>query len=482
MMVLRAAPDGEGSLPPRRLSAVLAIVSLLWLAACLRIDQIRWDCWDIGIDTASWGQIAHHGSHGRGWLFTCYPDRLDRTDARSTFSAHSFWLTPWLGLLYRLWPHPLVLYASVHVAHAFGALLIGLIAWRLFGDEKAAIGSALLYLLVPAQALAQTRFDFAFRHWSLLFIPLAVWLSMFASRLTVMIPLLLLAAAEENLSLIAGFLCFTFSLQQPGQRAWFAAWGTVFCLYVPVAILFIIPSFIAPGFHLHYLPRYAHLTQGFSATTAVLFTTDNAKYLFELLAPMAFLPIWKPGLWLLPAIPFAAQNLLSVMNDTRMIGHHYSTPLSVTLFIATLFGLATMTSAWRNRVLAMLVACSLILSVTWYPSLAWLLDGPDARSLELRASCRPLEALIKPESTLSAPPAIASRFWYKSGLWFFPQGSGIADVVVIPKFLPGYPELSADDLHRAIASVTRRADVRPVFENADLIVYERRESPAGQSR
>lgn len=467
-----APPPPAADRPPRRFVTVLATGCLLWGLFLVHVSWQRWQAGDIGIDTAAWAQSLHEQQAGRGFVFTCYPD-VEATVPRSQFSVHFYLHLLGQAVVYRLLPHPLVLYVLQHLAHVLGAFCLGLFAWHLAqGDEVFALGLAAAFLLYAPLARAQVAYDVNPRHTAMLLLPLAGWARCTRRWGLLAAAALALAAGEENLALLAGFTLLGVAWVVPAQRRWTLVLGTVLLAYTALVLRFGLAAFMREGFHIHFLGRYTQLTQGLAGWQASLWRPENGRYLLELLAPLALLPLLTCGPWHVAALPFLAQNLLSAMLDTRLIGHHYTSPLAVALFLTVVEGFAR--HRWRRLVAIGLLGLNLALAIVWYPVLGYLWEGLDARVVELGRNMAPLAAVIGPDDALCAPPAVCARFWARPRLWFLPHGLETADVVVVPCYEPGYPALTAADLQQALARL--RADPRCdlVAHNDDFLVFRRR--------
>lgn len=461
--------------PSHRFLLLLLGISLLWLVFLGRLSWQRWQAGDIGIDTAAWAQALHERQTGHGFRFTCYPD-VEQTLARSMFSIHFYLHLPLIGLLYGLAPHPLLLYAIQHLFLAVGAVFLGLLAWRTSsGDEVWALCLTGTFLLYAPLARGQMAYDVNPRHAALLLLPLAAWARAVGRWNLVLAALLLLGAGEENLALLAGFALIGMAWAVPERRRWALVLGVGFLLYTVAVLRIGLPWFITEGFHIHFLDRYALLGKGVSGWLTALFRWENGVYLLELLGPLGLLPLFSIGPWHLAALPFLGQNLLSGPLDTRLIGHHYTSPLAVALFLSVVEGFAVHR---RRRFLVIgLLGLNLALATAWYPVLGYLWEGLDARVIQLGQNMEPLSGVIPADTALSAPPTVCARFWARPRLWFFPQGLNEAETVVMPRYDPGYPALSADDLRACLARMQADPHVTTVLQNEDFIVFRRAHAP-----
>jgi uncharacterized membrane protein len=473
--VVSSSPEGAPTRPPGWFLALLVGMSLLWFVYLGWLSWQRWQAGDIGIDTAAWAQALHEHKAGNGFRFTCYLD-ADQTMARSMFSIHFYLHLPLVRLFYGLAPHPLSLYVMQHLCVVLGAIFLGLLAWRASsGDGVWALCLAGAFLLYAPLARAQVAYDVNPRHAAMLLLPLAGWARSAGHWNLVLAALLMLGAGEENLSMMAGFTLVGLAWPTPKLRRWALAWGGGFLIYTVLVLRFGLPGFMTEGFQVHFLGRYALLGQGVSGWLAALFRWENGAYLLELLGPLALLPLLSLGSWHVAALPFLGQNLLSGPLDTRLIGHHYTSPLAVVIFLTVVEGCAH--HRWRRFLAVGVFGLNLALAIVWSPVLSFLWEGLDARVIQVGNNMAPIAGVIPADAALSAPPAVCARFWARPRLWFFPQGLDEAEVVVIPCYDPGYPALSAADLRGYLARLRADPRVTLVLQNDDFLVFHRRPVP-----
>ncbi len=448
--------------PSRRFLAFLGLLALAWALFCFRVSWLRWQAWDLGVDTAFWAQLLYRHSLGLGWTVTVMTE-----ETMELFRFHVHLLLYPLSWLFAAAPHPLTLSAVVHLAHAGGAVLAGLLARRLgAGDSRAGAAAAVVFLLHPQLALAQTTYDFSFRHLAPLFLPGAALAAASGRRAAAVGLLALLAAGSEELALTAAFFLFALAWTWPADRRGYAMAGAAFLLYLGL----LIPL----GISGHAFGRYAHLAAGPGETLAVLTSGGKGRYLLGMLGPLLALPLLRPTPMLLAALPAAAQNLLSASTDTALLGHHYGAALGTILLIASLHSAAALGPAWRRGLLTGLTLLALGLSLFVVPTLAWAWEGVDPRLAELAANLDPLAAWIPPDASLSAPPAVAARFWRRPALYYFPLKLAEADLVVLPKYLPGYPAFTAGGLAAFDRRLQASPDHQMIYENADIRLFRRR--------
>lgn len=444
----------------------MASLSTTWFCFCSYVTFLRWENWDIGIDTAVYAQTLHAAAQGKEWLFTCFGEKQVHL-----FSIHLHLLFLPLSWIYRFISNPVMLYILQHAAHALGGLIIGFIAYKT-GENDPILGlfAALAFFILPSHARAQVAFDFSFRHLGLFLIPLAALFFQLNICCPAIISLAILTAGSEDLGLTAAFLCFSTAFIKGCSRKLLVLGGVLFILYTLLAIGIIIPHYgggALLGSH------FGYLGEGVLQCSEIILSRSSIEYFFNIFFPLFFIPIIMPNRWFAASIPMLLQNLLSKVDGTRFIGHHYTSCLTALLFLATLEGI-TRLSRWNKRLVMVLITLlSMVLSIYYFPSLSFLWEGCDKRVEELGANLKILDELIPPAGSLSAPPAVCSHLYKRTGLYFFPHGIDLADWVVVPKYLQGYPDVSQKKLIEIISDMKRNSKMKMVTENPDVFVFSR---------
>ena len=247
--------------------------------------------------------------------------------------------------LWWLWPSPDLLLTGQAVAVALGALPVFWLADKHLGSERAALGFALVYLLLPAtEWLTLNEF-----HPVALATPLLLYAFWFLDE-DRLVPFAVAAVAaslckEEIALVVAGFGVW-YALARHRRRAGLAialagvAWSAF-------AVEVVLPHFnhgAASSFYSRYsdvggspggVMRKALTHPWELATTAA----THWQYLLHLGLPLAGLFLLSP-LVLVAALPDLALNLLSATPTQQSIHFHYTAGLIAPLVIASVLGAA----------------------------------------------------------------------------------------------------------------------------------------------
>lgn len=252
--------------------------------------------------------------------------------------------------LWWLWPSPNLLLTVQAVAVALGAVPVFKLARKHLGDERAALGFALAYLLLPAvQWLTLNEF-----HPVALACPLLLWAFWFLDqdRLVAFAATALLAATtkEEIPLVLAGFgVWYAITHRKRPAGAAIAGAGVAWTLF---AVRVVIPHF-NDGAESSFYSRYSEIggSPGGVLHTAVhdpgallstAFDHSGAHYLLQLLLPLGGLFLLAP-LVAAAALPELAINLLSATPPQRSIHFHYTAGTIAPLVVAAVLGTARLT-------------------------------------------------------------------------------------------------------------------------------------------
>jgi uncharacterized membrane protein len=371
--VARTARVAAGALTqPRALlaAAVTAFAAGFGALAILQHRAFETGRFDVGnLTQALWSTAAG--------------DLLDVTDLAgrqiSRLGAHFDPIVAAFVPLWWAWPDPEVLLLAQAVAVALGAVPVFRLARRHLVSPHAALGLALAYLLYPAtQWLVLDDFHPVALATPLL---LAAWDFLDAGQLAAFAVAAGTAClTKEHVGFVVAAMGLWYAFARGRRRAGLtiAAGGAA---VATVAVLVIVPHF-APGAGSPFGGRYQGVggSPGGLARTAV---TDpgtvvreateqrDTRYLFDLLVPLAGLPLLAP-LAALVAAPELAANLLSDTTTQTSIHFHYTAATIPALLAATVFATARL----QHRTLGgavprILVVLGLVSGVIYGPNPLW---------------------------------------------------------------------------------------------------------------
>lgn len=426
LVLPRLATAGSTRLTSEQ-SVERACLGMLWLAVSLYIvlflsltlrlyDRFATNTYDLAIfDQAAW--LISRG-HSPFVTVRGLPLLADH------FSLILYLFAP----LYWLWPSAKMLLAVQTLALALGALPLHALARLRLGSAPWALLLAFAYLLYPAlewsgtyefhpETLATPLLLAAFlflerRQWRAYFLCLVLALMTKETvGLTVLAVGVYALRTDRRIAfatLAVGVIGMTAALltvrafNHGAPSAFFALYG---------------PDGAGPGSLLHLALSHPLVFWDRLATVA------NGVYLFQLLYPLAFLPLLAPDVLLL-ALPALLLNLLSTRGVMHTVQHQYTAALTPLLLLAALVG-AARAQRWGNRWTPLLLVGVLGVGIftaqdqgpmfTWRQ---WVQTGlPAGASLETQG----LLDQIPAQASVSASVALLPHLSHRRLAYAFPN-------------------------------------------------------------
>ena len=228
------------------------------------------------------------------------------------------------------------------------------------------------------------------------------------------------------------------------------------------------------------------------AITSRVFSSESGDFAFRLLAPFGFVPLLAP-LVLLIGVP---QFLLDVLTDvqwTRVIQHHYAALCVVALALAMVEGIALVGRRLGRAVVVggccFVMAGGLFGTLTWGPSPVsteygggWWPAASDPRIDAKRAAV----ALVPDDAAVTATYGMLPQLSQRKEIYDFPnpwesknfgiEGEPRRDPDRVQWLVVDRQVINADQAAAALL-VTILEDFRIVFERDDLLVARRRAEP-----
>jgi uncharacterized membrane protein len=420
---------------------------------------------------------------------TAHGDVLGITTLHGTqtvrFAAHVDPILALFAPLWLVWPSPTMLLTVQAFALALGALPVFWLARKHLGDERAALGFALAYLLYPAtQWLTLSEF-----HPVALACPLLLYAFWYLDedRLAPFAVFALLAAmTKEEVPLVIAGLGAWYAVT---RRKWaigiaVAAFGVA---WTALAVGFVIPHY-NDGSEPSFYGRYEEVGGSATGIAETLFTDPltilrvafdarGLSYLAQLLVPLALLPLAAP-LALLPALPELALNLLSSTRTQTSIHFHYTAPQIPILFAAAVLGAKRLRRPQLAPALVMLVlASNFVLGAI--PVWSKIPGGEDLQSGNYvvrdhdRVAKRALE-LIPDDAVASTSNSLGAHLSARRRVLSIPRLLD-AEWVAVDATSPGFADRIAPVAYaRALARLRRDRRFRLVFEEDGVLIFRRR--------
>lgn len=299
----------------------------------------------------------------------------------SRLGAHFDPIVAALVPLWWAWPDPAVLLLVQAGAVALGAIPVYRLAGRHLGSSQAALGLALVYLLYPpTQWLVLDDFHPVALATPLL---LAAWDFLDEDRLLAFaLTAGVACVTKEHIGFVVAAMGLWYAFGR-GRRRRGLAIGALGAAVAMLATTVVVPHF-APGTGSPFAARYDAVGGSPGGILDTLVTSPGTvlaeaiegrdlRYLFDLLLPLAGLPLLAPAAALV-ATPELAANLLSDTTTQTSVHFHYTAATIPALLVATIFAAARLQGharSHRRRLPQFLVALGVLAGVLYGPNPLW---------------------------------------------------------------------------------------------------------------
>jgi len=455
---------------------LVALAAAAYAAGFSTLSVLRHDAFETGrFDLGNMVQAVWSTAHG-------HPLRVTNLHGEqvSRLAAHVDPILALFAPLWWIWPSPDMLLVVQAVAVAAGAFPVFALARKHLGSERAALGFALVYLVLPAVqwltlnefhpvALACPLLLFAFRYLDDgRLVPFAVFA-------------LLAAATKEEISLVvAGFgVWYALSRRRRVAGAAILAAGA---LWFALAVGVVVPHFNDGGTSSFY-SRYREVggSPGGVLRTAVThplrildkaFDGRSLRYLADLAIPLAALFLAAP-LVLVAALPELALNLLSSVKTQTSIRFHYTAGLIPPLVVASVLGAARL-SGRASRRAGVIVAVALAVALVENARLGAMFEAPVTASRHDRIAAHALR-LVPDGAVVSATNTLGAHLSARRRILSFPRLDGARWVAVDATRL-SYLDRSSGKKPAALALVGLRRSPhwRLVYAHDGVLIFRAR--------
>jgi len=404
---------------PRALVALAAAACAAWFSL---LSVLRHDAFETGrFDLGNMVQVVWSTAHGHFLRMT-----NTQGEQVSRLAAHVDPILALFAPLWWIWPSPHMLLVAQAVVVAAGAFPVFALARKHLASERAALGFALVYLVLPATqwltlnefhpvALACPFLLYAFRYLDDdRLVPFAVFA-------------VLAAATKEEVALVVAGFGVWYALARR-RRAAGTAIVAVGALWFALAVGVVVPHFNHGGTSSFY-SRYREVggSPGGVLRTAVThplrildkaFDGRSLRYLADLAVPLAGLFLAAP-LALVAALPELALNLLSSVKTQTSIRFHYTAGLIPPLVVASVLGAARLSGRSRRRAVA-IVAVALAVALVENARLGALFKAPASASRHDRIAAHALR-LVPEDAVVGATNTLGAHLSARRRILSFPR-------------------------------------------------------------
>ncbi|MDD5430872.1 MAG: DUF2079 domain-containing protein [Candidatus Pacebacteria bacterium] len=323
-------------------SMIFLYIVVFGVFSCMRHYNFQTQAFDMGIFNQSFWNTIH--GHFMDYSFE------EILGIKNHFAMH--W-SPILILLvpgYAVFPSPYFLIIVQTLALALGAWPLYLLAKKVLGENKKwALLISAAYLIFPSLHWVN-NYDF---HELSFLVPLLIAAFYFIEKQNwwlVGLFSFLAASVKEDAILIAAFVGLYLLIKKNSDGGKQRKIGLIIFIltitYFIIAAKIFMPAF---GGGIYHLSRYAYLGDTPSQIIGNLFSNPglfidavfsikNLSYIFWLLLPLAFLPVFS-GRMLIILLPGLAENLLSSWGVQSTGMYQYDALLIAGLFVCLVYGL-----------------------------------------------------------------------------------------------------------------------------------------------
>jgi uncharacterized membrane protein len=454
----------------------VAAAAASYAAGFSTLSVLRHDAFETGrFDLGNMVQAVWSTAHG-------HPLRVTNLQGEqvSRLASHVDPILALFAPLWWIWPSPDMLLVVQAVAVAAGAFPVFALARKHLGSERAALGFALVYLVLPAVqwltlnefhpvALACPLLLFAFRYLDDdRLVPFAVFA-------------LLAAATKEEIPLVvAGFgVWYALARRRPRAGAAILAAGA---LWFALAVGVVVPHFNDGGTSSFY-SRYREVggSPGGVLRTAVThplrivdkaFDGRSLHYLGDLAIPLAGLFLAAP-LAFVAALPELALNLLSSVKTQTSIRFHYTAGVIPPLVVASVLGAARLSGRGRRRA-GVIAAVALAVALVENARLGAMFEAPVTASRHDRIAAHALR-LVPDDAIVSATNTLGAHLSARRRILSFPRLEGARWVAVDATRLSYLDRSSGKKpAARALADLRRNPRWRLVYARDGVLIFRAR--------
>lgn len=386
--------------------------------------------------------------------------------------------------LWWLWPSPDLLLVGQAVAVALGALPVFWLGRKHLGSERAALGFALVYLLLPSvQWLTLNEF-----HPVALATPLLLYAFWFLDE-DRLVPFALAAVAaalcKEEIGLVVAGFGIWYALARRRRPAGLAI-AAIGIAWSAFAVEVVLPHF-NHGAASSFYARYGEVggSPGGVLRTAVTHpwelvsrSATHWQYLLHLVLPLAGLLFLSP-LVLVAALPDLALNLLSKTPTQTSIHFHYTAGLIPAFVIASVLGAARLRRPVTVAMVAVGVALAANFDLGAVPLWRFFPGGETYGAFATRVTQHDRVAaravrIVPAGAVVSATNSLGAKLSARRRVLSFPAIQD-ATWIAADETQPGY----LDEGLKFVPTATRLARLRRdpgwrlVFEQDGVLVFRR---------
>lgn len=317
---------------------ILAFIIYFTIASFLRYDNFYAGRFDLG----NMAQTVWNTSQGRIFQLT----DPNGTETVSRLATHADFILILLAPFYYIWQNPKILLLLQSIIVSLGGIFIYLLARDIIKSRKIAVVFTFLFLFNPS-VQRTVLYDFHPVVLATTFLLGAFYYLLRKKYLPFLFFAILAALTKEQVWLLVAF--FGIYLIIKDKKIIF---GTILGI-VSLSILAFLFSYAIPNaakgshfvfsYYYEYGDKPAGIAKNIISNPGKIIQTISSPqrrmFLFQLLAPLGFMPLFAPLFLLFPA-PELLLYLLSTNQNTYQIYYQYTATITPFLFIASIYAYA----------------------------------------------------------------------------------------------------------------------------------------------
>ncbi len=432
----------------KRIHILMLFIAMLFyflyftIASFLRFDNFYTGKFDLG----NMAQTVWNTASGNFFMLT----NPNGTEIVSRLSFHADFILIFLTPFYWLWPNPKVLLVIQTAVISFGALFVYLIANHILKNKNISLCFALVYLINPLTQYVNL-YDFHAVSFTITFLLAAFYYLLKRKFYVFLIFLILAALTKEQIWLTSGLMTIYFFIQTFNKNVVIknvkkirilSIIFTLICFFAFYFLIWIaIPKLSGNShFALSYYKEFGNSPEQVVKsiivnpinTLNIVFSEKNITYIYNLLLPLGFLPIFSPP-YLIFALPDLIINLLSNNKQLSDIYYQYTSGIIPFLFISSIYGFKFISKKINKNILITYLLITSVASAYFIGPLPFA-KNPNTdmfvKQIENRKEISTFLDSIPKNINIAATNNLGAYLSNRESLFVIPVGTKSADMVI----------------------------------------------------
>lgn len=455
-------------------------------ASFLRYDNFFTGRFDLGnMDQTAWNTI-----HGRIFEFT----NPNGTEIISRLAFHADFILILLSPLYLIWSNPKMLLITQTLILSTGTMFVFLIGNFVLKNKSISLALSISYLINPSIGYTNL-YDFHPVTLATTFLLAAFYFILKKNYKFFLLFAVLAGLTKEHVWAMIGLMGIYIVISSITKKSFkiklinkdvfigvFVTFSSFAAFYY--LIWHLIPSQIGGNhFALSYYSDFGNSASEIAKniflnpfkTLFIALEPEKLKYLFDILSPLGFLPLFSPAIILLSA-PDLAVSLLSNNAQLHQIYYQYTSTTTPFLFIATIYTISLFLKKFKN-----INTLPIVIYIVFFSFLSQYLLGPlpgskkpnidmFTKQLKERDTIEDYISKIPEEYSVAATNNLGSHLSRRERIYTIPIGIDNADIVV---FLlnDAYAQPSLEKQKEMATAFEKNPNYKLLYKKTDFVVF-----------